>query len=269
MLIELSTVFSVDWLKVEDRDSVRWLTLDNPGRRNAVPMDGWADLRTSFAEFEESTNRVLIINGASGDFCAGVDLDISRINEIQTVADRHRRMKIVGDAALALHRLTKPTIALVDGVAVGAGMNLALGCDVVIATPDSRFSEIFVKRGLTLDFGGSWLLPRIVGLQRAKELALTGRIVSGVEARDLGLVTDLASPDGLAEAGAEMAARMMEGAPRAQAFAKQALNASFGMSMADALSWEGQSQSILLATEDAAEGVISFTEKRPPEWKGS
>lgn len=269
MPIELSTVFFVDWLRVEDENNVRWLTLDNPGRRNAVPMDGWADLRDAFVDFEQSASRVLVVTGANGDFCAGADLDVSRINEIQTVADRHRRMKIVGEAALTLHRLTKPTIALVDGVAVGAGMNLAIGCDVVIATPGSRFSEIFVKRGLTVDFGGSWLLPRVVGLQRAKELALTGRIVSGVEALDIGLVMDLVGPEDLLGAGSEMATKMLDGAPRAQVFAKQALNASFGLSMADALGWEGQSQSILLATEDAAEGVNSFTEKRPPEWKGS
>lgn len=231
-------------------------------------MDGWSELRSEFESFEKSDDRVLIITGAGADFCAGADLDPSRIDEIQTVPDRHRRMKVVGDAALSLHRLTKPTIAAVDGVAVGAGMNLALGCDVVIASTRARFSEIFVKRGLTVDFGGTWLLPRIVGLQRAKELALSGRIVSGEEALSIGLVTELVDSDQLLERAHQLADMMAEGSPKAQMFIKQTLNASFGSSMADALNWEGSAQSILLGTEDAAEGVLSFIEKRDPEWKG-
>jgi 2-(1,2-epoxy-1,2-dihydrophenyl)acetyl-CoA isomerase len=177
-------------------------------------------------------------------------------------------MKVVAEAAMTLHRLSKPTIAAVDGVAVGAGMNLALGCDVVVATSRARFSEIFVKRGLTLDFGGSWLLPRIVGIQRAKELAMSGRIVDAEEALRIGLVTVVVEPDDLRQAATEMAESFLAGAPKAQMFAKQALNASFEMSLTDALSWEGQSQSILLGTEDAAEGIVSFIEKRDPDWKG-
>ncbi|HEY5890787.1 MAG TPA: enoyl-CoA hydratase/isomerase family protein, partial [Acidimicrobiia bacterium] len=185
------------WIQTEDQGRVRWLTLDRPDKRNAVPMDGWEDLTVAFGEFEASGSRVLVVTGAGEDFCAGADLDPSRISETQSVEDRHRRMKVVGEAALTLHRLTKPTVAAVDGVAVGAGLNLALGCDIVLATPRSRFSEIFVRRGLTLDFGGSWLLPRIVGIQRAKEMALTGRIVSGPEALKMGLVTELVDPEDL------------------------------------------------------------------------
>ncbi len=116
-----------------------------------------------------------------------------------------QRMKEVGAAAMALHRLTKPAIAAVDGVAVGAGMNLALGCDVVIATERARFSEIFVKRGLTVDFGGSWLLPRIVGMQRAKDLALSGRIVEAEEAFRIGLVTEVVPVEALGQRVAEIA----------------------------------------------------------------
>jgi len=258
----------VEWLTTEDADGVRWLTMDRPGRRNAVPIDGWADLRAAFEDFEKSEQRVLVVTGAGGDFCAGADLDPARIGEIQTVPDRHRRMKVVGEAAMALHRLTKPTIAAVDGVAVGAGMNLALGCDVVIASDRSRFSEIFVKRGLTLDFGGSWLLPRIVGLQRAKELALTGRIVDGVEAGKIGLAARVVPADQLRAEANQLALEMIRGAPKAQMFVKQTLDASFESSFGDALSWEGQSQTILFATEDSAEGVLSFIEKRDPEWKG-
>ncbi|HEU4917802.1 MAG TPA: enoyl-CoA hydratase-related protein [Acidimicrobiia bacterium] len=256
------------WLRTDDRGPVRWLTIDRPERKNAIPFEGWGELRSAFENYERSEQRVLVVTGAGGEFCAGADLDPARLDRIQTVADRHVRMKEVGSAAMALHRLTKPTIAAVDGVAVGAGMNLALGCDVVVATERARFSEIFVRRGLTVDFGGSWLLPRIVGMQRAKELALSGRIVEVEEAARIGLVTEVVPVDQLASRVTEMAESFLLGAPMAQAFAKQTIGAAFQISLADALSWEGEAQSVALGTEDAAEGLLAFLEKRDPTWKG-
>ncbi|MEX0667786.1 MAG: enoyl-CoA hydratase/isomerase family protein, partial [Acidimicrobiia bacterium] len=180
------------WLESEDRGAVRWLTINRPSRRNAIPIDGWPEIERAILEFDRSSSRVLVISGAGGAFCSGADLDPSRfgreVDSEMGVAAHHRRMKQVGATAIALHRCTKPTIAAVDGIAAGAGLNLALGCDVVIATTRGRFSEIFVRRGLTVDFGGTWLLPRAVGLQRAKELALSGRIVEAPEALAMGLV---------------------------------------------------------------------------------
>ncbi len=258
----------VTWINTDESDGIRWLTLNRPERKNAVPFDGWRDLRDAFLDFESSPARVLVITGAGGNFCSGADLDPSRVSDMVGVAQRTERMKLVGEAATALHRLTKPTIAAVDGVAVGAGMNLALGCDVVIATTRARFSEIFVRRGLTVDFGGTWLLPRIVGLQRAKELALSGRMVEAPEALAIGLVMELVEPDVLNEAADRVARRFLEGAPLAQMFAKQGLNASFQSGFSTALSLEGQSQAVVWGTEDAAEGVIAFVEKRKPDWKG-
>jgi len=177
-------------------------------------------------------------------------------------------MKVVGAAATALNRLTKPTLAVVDGVAAGAGMNLALGCDLVIATSRARFTEIFVKRGLTVDFGGSWLLPRLVGLQRAKELALTGRIVEAEEACAIGLVLEVVELENLAKRVDDLTAALAAGAPVAQMFAKQSLNRAFGVSFAQALNDEGQSQAMCLTSEDAAEGVAAFLEKRATRFTG-
>jgi enoyl-CoA hydratase/carnithine racemase len=258
----------VTWLNVEESDGIRRLTLNRPHRRNAIPFDGWGDLRDAFADFERSDARVLIVTGAEGNFCSGADLDFDRVSDVATVTDRHRRMKLVESAATALHRLTKPTIAAVDGVAVGAGMNLALGCDVVVATTRARFAELFVRRGLTVDFGGTWLLPRIVGLQRAKELALSGRMVEAEEAHRIGLVMELVEPEHLDERSEEVARSFLDGAPIAQMFAKQGLDASFESSFSESVGWEGQSQSIALGTEDAAEGIVAFLEKRKPGWKG-
>jgi 2-(1,2-epoxy-1,2-dihydrophenyl)acetyl-CoA isomerase len=177
-------------------------------------------------------------------------------------------MKLVGSVAMALHRLTKPTVAAVDGVAVGAGLNLALGCDIVIATDRARFSEIFSRRGLTLDTGGAWLLPRIVGVQRAKEMALTGRIIDASEADRIGLITEMVPPAVLQEAVTTMTDRLLAGAPMAQALTKQMLNSSFGSTLSDMLAWEGEAQAVTLGTADAAEGVLAFLEKRDPRWTG-
>lgn len=258
----------MSWLKTESDDAIRWLSIDRPGRKNAIPSDGWPQLAEAFEDFEKSDDRVLIVTGEGGEFCAGADLDPERFSGQVSATDAHRRMKVVEWAATALHRLTKPTVAAVDGVAVGAGMNLALGCDVVIASDRARFSEIFVRRGLTVDFGGTWLLPRIVGLQRAKELALSGRIVGSEEAVRLGIAME-AVPAGELRARAEEVARsFLAGAPIGQMFAKQGLDASFESSWAESLSWEGQSQSIAFRTQDVVEGVAAFLQKRDPDWKG-
>ncbi len=258
----------MNWLHEEDRGMVRWITIDRPERKNAIPADGWAALGETFERFEWSDRRVMVITGAGGDFCAGADLHPSLGAELTGVVSRASRMKLVSSAAIALHRITKPTIAAVDGVAVGAGLNLALGCDVVVATDRARFSEIFVRRGLTLDFGGSWLLPRSVGLQRAKEMALSGRIVGADEAVTIGLCLEVVTPDRLPARASELADSFLAGAPVAQMFAKQGIDHAWDVSFAEALDWEGQSQAICFGTEDLVEGVSAFLEKRPPEFKG-
>lgn len=256
----------MSWFDIEDRGRVRRLVLNRPERRNAIPADGWETLRQAFVEFEVSDCRVLVISGAGGAFCAGAD--VSELDRSTGMDDRRRRMARVGDAVLALHRLTKPTVAAVSGVAVGAGMNLALGCDLVIADRTARFSEIFVQRGLTLDAGGSWLLPRMVGLQRAKELALTGRIVEASEALELGLVLEVVEPDMLEGRVDELTAVLAAGAPIAQMFSKQAIDRAMESSFEQALALEGQSQAICLSTADVAEGVAAFLGKRPARFEG-
>lgn len=248
----------------QDRSSARLLTLDWPDRMNAIPPDGWHELRDHIVAFEKSEQRVLIVSGSGDNFCAGADLSDDRAGG--GVAALNEHMRGVGAAANALISTTKPTIAAVDGVAVGAGMNLALGCDVVIATTEARFSEIFASRGLTMDFGGSWLLPRLVGLQRAKELALSARMVAAPEALAIGLCMELVEREELLPRALEIAERFTVGAPIAQMFIKQALNRSFEVSLEEALTAEGQAQAICLTSVDAVEGVAAFRQKRPPEW---
>lgn len=238
-----------------------------PGRKNAVPQGGWSELADAFSRFESSPQRVLVIRGADGDFCAGADMNRDVIST-PSASDNAARMRTTNAAALGLHRLSKPTIAAVDGVAVGAGMNLALGCDIIIATDRSRFSEIFVTRGLTVDFGGTWLLPRLVGLARARELALTGRIFGAEEAFSYGMISSVVTTSNFDEAVSDSAGALAGGAPLAQAIIKRALDRSSSMTFEQALSFEEQAQAILLGSEDLAEGAAAFVQKRSAEFRG-
>jgi 2-(1,2-epoxy-1,2-dihydrophenyl)acetyl-CoA isomerase len=255
------------FLTTSDTDAIRTVTMSNPGRRNAVPAASWGELTKAFTDFEASEQRVLVLRGSDGDFCAGADMNKPSTRS-PSAADTAARMRVISKAVIALHRLTKPTIAAVDGVAVGAGLNMAIGCDIVIATDRARFAEIFVKRGLTLDFGGTWLLPRLVGLARARELALTGRIVGAAEALDIGLITSVVTAEDLDTAAASTAAALAAGAPLAQAIIKRALDRSSEMSFEQALAFEEHAQAILLTSDDLREGAAAFIEKRDPDFRG-
>ena len=204
------------FIVVEDHGSVRQLTLTHPARRNAVPHHGWSEIAEALTHFAASPQRVVVLRGSGEHFCSGADLNVAELDDLRSPAVGRAYMRGPGGAATALHRLPKPSVAAVDGVAVGAGMNLAIGCDVVIATDRAQFAEVFVKRGLTLDFGGTWLLPRLVGLARARELALTGRVVSAAEALDMGLISRVVAAADLDDVVGDVASELAAGAPLAQ-----------------------------------------------------
>ena len=257
-------------ITIADRDAIRTITIDRPERKNAIPPDGWAHLRDAFVDFESSDNRVLIVTGAGGAFCSGADLfrEPEDVASFQTVSGRYGRMQVVGSAAEALHRISRPTIAAVDGIAAGAGLSLAMGCDVVVATNRAQFSALFVRRGLVVDFGGTWLLPRLVGLQKAKELSLSGRIVSAAEALEMGMVTGLVEPGDLEAAALGVAESFLAGGPLAQTMIKAGMNLSMSMSFGEALAFEAQAQTVCLGSADAAEGIGAFLNKRRPQFTG-
>jgi 2-(1,2-epoxy-1,2-dihydrophenyl)acetyl-CoA isomerase len=138
----------------------------------------------------------------------------------------------------------------------------------LIATETARFSEIFVKRGLTVDFGGTWLLPRLIGLARARELALTGRLFNADEALRMGMISSVVPAGDLEDTVNEMAQSLAAGAPLAQAIIKRAFDRSSSMTFEQALSFEEQAQAVLLGSDDLVEGAAAFVEKRDPEFKG-
>ena len=164
--------------------------------------------------------------------------------------------------------MPKPTVAKVNGVAVGAGLNMALGCDLIVASDEARFSEIFARRGLSIDFGGSWILPRLIGLHKAKELALFADIISAKEALDMGLVNRVVPATDLDRFVDDWAHRLAAGPPLTLSMTKTMLNNSFMVSMDQALEDEGRCQTVNFGTADTAEAMMAFVQKRDPVFKG-
>jgi enoyl-CoA hydratase/carnithine racemase len=247
-------------------DGVVTLTLNRPEKKNAMNGVMFRELREVFEEVADRTaDRVLVITGAGGAFCSGADLSAGD----RDLKHHLWRMRDVADCALSLHRLAKPTIAKVGGVAAGAGCNLALGCDLIVASDEARFSEIFARRGLSIDFGGSWLLPRLVGLHKAKELALFADIISAKEALDLGIVNRLVPAGELDSFVDDWARRLAAAPPIALSMTKTMLNNSFMVSMDQALEDEGRCQTVNFGTADTAEAMLAFMEKREPRFTGA
>lgn len=254
----------METVQVSRVDGIVTITLDRPAKKNAMNGAMWDELLATFREIAGSADdRAVVITGAAGEFCSGADLTGGGTQQHQLAAMRH-----VGDVALALHKLPQPTIAKVRGVAVGAGCNLALGCDLVVAGETARFSEIFAKRGLSVDFGGSWVLPRRVGLHRAKELAFFADIIDAAEAERIGLVNRVL-PDGELDAFVQdWATRLAGGPPIALALTKRLLNNSMQVTMEEALDDEGMAQTVNFGTKDTPEAIMAFVEKRAPQFQG-
>ena len=254
-------------ITVERTDGVVTITLRRPEKKNAADGAMWNELLDEFRAIAGNpTDRAVVLTGAGGNFCSGADLWQGGSGEVpmhQLSAMRH-----ITDVCLALHRIPQPTIAKVRGVAVGAGLNMALACDLIVASENARFSEIFAKRGLSLDFGGSWLLPRLVGMHRAKELALLAEIVDAERAAEMGLVNRVL-PDGELDAFVDdWAGRLAAGPPIALAMSKRLLNNSLAVTMEEALDDEGLSQTVNFGTRDTVEAIKAFVEKRDPVFEG-
>src|SRR5262249_53726533 len=192
-------------------------------------------LETCHELARSDTDRVLVLSGAGGSFCAGADRGPGAAPQRHQLA----HMRFYSSVGLALHQLPQPAIAKIRGVAVGAGLNLALGCDLIAAGSTARLSEIFAKRGLSLDVGGSWLLPRLGGLHRAKELARLAEIISADEAERIGLVNRVVPDAELDALVDDWAGRLAAGPPLALAMSKRLLNNAFAGGMAEALDAEG------------------------------
>lgn len=255
---------SLETLQVERADGVVTITLNRPEKKNAINHVMWDELLQTFHEIHSSDDRVVVITGAGGAFSSGADLSSGGGGDVSSIA----RMDHVGHVCTSLHSLAQPVIAKVTGVAAGAGCNLALGCDLIVASDEARFSEIFARRGLSIDFGGSWLLPRLVGMHKAKELALFADIISAKEAQDLGLVNRVVPAAEIDAFVDDWARRLAAGPPIALGLTKRLLNQSFNVTMQQAVDAEGMAQTVNFGTADTLEAMRAFIEKRDPKFTG-
>ncbi len=250
--------------------AVLTLTLNRPDKLNALSVDLTTALLDAFRRAAADAElRAIILTGAGRAFCAGGDLAL--------IADARRRnagrelealLRGGSQLALAICDVPLPVLAAVNGPAAGAGMNVALACDLCIASENAVFGQNFAKVGLFPDFGGTYFLPRLAGPARAAELFYTGEMISAVEAEGVGIVNHVYSLERLMEEARALAARLAAAPPIAARAVKKVLFGSDRAALERALEVEVQQQMKCFASEDCGEGLTAFFEKRPPQFRG-
>jgi 2-(1,2-epoxy-1,2-dihydrophenyl)acetyl-CoA isomerase len=255
-------------------DHVARITLDRPEAKNALSVPMRDDLVAAVRRCRADADvRALLVTGTGDAFCAGMDLGastVARSGEAGFDTRSTSEALRVGVQAMIreLWELDKPTVAAVNGVAVGPGAHLALACDFVLVHERTRFLWSFARWGLVVDAGGAYLLPRLVGLPRAKAMVLLGEGATGEEAVRDGLAYACVPPDELARRAGALAARLAAGPTRALGLSKQLLNRSFESDLGAALDLEGAYQSLATTSGDLAEGMAAFKETRDPRFDG-
>ena len=258
-------------LLYEVKDGIATLTLNRPDRLNALGGSLREDLHDAVTRSAADPEvRVMVITGAGKGFCSGGD--VKAMGEAKA-GQRERPLieKIAPGrdrTLLAMREAPQPIIAAVNGAAAGAGMNLALGCDIRIASTAARFTQAFVKRGLHPDWGGTYFLPRAIGTAKACEMIFTGDVIDAAEAERLGIVSRVVAPEELMPTAYELARRIAAGPPVAIRLAKRSIYANSELDLRAALQVETMAQNICFETEDATEGIRAFGEKRAPTFKG-
>jgi len=262
---------SYECLLYETKDRVATLTLNRPDRLNALGGTLREDLTAGLTRaIDDPDVRVIVITGAGKGFCAGGDVKAMQdANQAGRGRPLMERVAPSRDRTVLLMRDSpKPLIAAVNGAAAGAGMNLALACDIRLASSAARFSQAFVRRGLHPDWGGTYFLPRVVGMAKACEMIFTGQIIDAEEARHLGIVSAVHPPERLLPATYELATKIALGPPVAIRLARRALYRNADADLQSSLEFETFAQNICADTEDAREGIRAFVEKREPTFSG-
>ncbi len=254
-------------------DHVGRITLDRPEAKNALTIEMRDALVDAVrAARDDGGVRALLVRGTGDAFCAGMDLRDSTVSRAGSDAFDPRSTsealrKGVQTIVRELWELDKPTVAQVGGTAVGPGAHLALACDFVLVTEATRFVWSFARWGLVVDAGGAYLLPRLVGMARAKAMVLLGEGAVGEEAVTLGLAYRcLATPSELEEAAEALAVQLAAGPTRSLGLSKQLLNASFETALPPSLEREGHAQALAAASPELAEGMAAFKERREPRF---
>ena len=263
---------SYETIQLEMRGAVCLLTLNRPDRLNSLNVQVAHDFKASVSEALERGARAIVITGAGRAFSAGGDL-----REMQEIAGREGRveaffdepLRILNESILLIRQTPVPFIAAVNGVASGGGCNLALACDLVIASESAKFNQAFVKIGLVPDCGGTFMLPRLVGLKRATQLMFTGDLVTAAQAAEMGMINSVAADGELMSQVMAMAEKLAQAPTAAIGQIKKLLEASVVNDYGSQLDNERKAQIESGKTKDFTEGVSAFLEKRPPRFVGS
>lgn len=231
------------WTTYEE--GVFTITLNRPQVLNAMTIEMFRLLQGAIGEAaKDESVEIVLLRGAGGHFCSGADLSV--LGSMGEESQANDALTVINDFLTALHHMPKPVIAVIEGVAVGAGLNLALHADFVIATEDARLQEPFVQIGLTTDFGGTYLLPRLVGMAQTKRLALLGDRLSGSEAAQIGLIYKAVHAEQLDQEVEQLIAQLRKLPKQAFAVTKSGMNQSLDHDLQYALAWEKEQQPALL-----------------------
>ena len=240
-------------------NEIKFLQFNDEKARNAISAEDWINLQEEIESFENSDLKYLVIKHINGNYSAGAQLG-------ETVS---ALMDDVSKAAVKMWNCKKPIISLVDGIAAGAGANMMLLSDFIIATPETRFIEVFVRRGLVVDFGGSWVLPRIIGIQKAKELMMTSNEISGEELNKLGVLYKLTNAENMDTVFKELIEKLNEQSFISICMVKQQIRDGLDLTFEKSIENETVNQNSRFQHQDVVEGMTAFFEKRQPNYKNT
>tara|TARA_B110000003_G_scaffold46050_1_gene44156 strand:+ start:5874 stop:6629 length:756 start_codon:yes stop_codon:yes gene_type:complete len=246
-------------LESNNVEEIKFIQFNDESSLNAIGSEDWSSLINEIEDFEKSDLKYLVIKHVNGNYSAGAQLG-ENINAL---------MDDVSAAALKLWNCKKPVISLVDGIAAGAGSNMMLLSDFIIATPETRFIEVFVRRGLVVDFGGSWILPRIIGIQKAKELMMTSNEISGEELNQLDVLYKMTSSENIDSEFKNLIDKLNNQSFISVCMVKQQIKEGLDLTFEQSLQNETDNQNSRFLHSDAAEGMLAFIEKRKPNFKNT
>jgi 2-(1,2-epoxy-1,2-dihydrophenyl)acetyl-CoA isomerase len=264
----MASVAPDDKLLVALENGIKRITFNRPDRRNAVDSETVEMLHHAIQRSADDETKVVVLTGAGDAFCAGADLQATSEREIRAIDVTAALRAHTNPTILAMRRLPKPIIARVHGPAVGVGCNFALACDLIVASEQAKFGQVFIKIGLMPDGGSTYFLPRIVGYAKAFELMAMGDIITAHEALNLGIVNRVVAIEDLETTVNGMAERLATAPSIALAKIKKGLNHGERMDLSSALEFEAVNQDECFHSGDFLEGVRAFIEKRKPHFEG-
>lgn len=253
-------------IRLERDGAVAVMTLDNPSALNALSPEMRREMEARVIEVRDDTAiRALVITGAGDAFCSGGDIRTFSDTSAPAMRDRLRQQHRV---TLALYTLEKPVVAAVNGLAYGVGFNIALLADVILASQTARFCQSYSRVGMIPDGGGLYLLARVVGTQRAKEMVLLADVVDAAQAQALGIVREVHPPGQLMAHAMDLARRLAAGPTRAFGLDKALLARGLSMGLDEFLELEASAEAVVMQTEDHVNAVAAFRNKTPPQFNG-